>query len=59
LDQDVPPLLLAYMLDLQSNHFKMTMLHNFEAILCEENQLIPLQSFGSKSPHLLSSTSTS
>ncbi len=37
LDQDVPPLLLAHMFDLQFNHFKMTMLHNFETILCEKN----------------------
>jgi hypothetical protein len=42
LDQDVLPFLLAHMLDLQSNHFKMTMLHNYEATLCKENKLNPL-----------------
>jgi hypothetical protein len=42
LDQNIPPLLSTHMLDLQSSHFKMTMLHNFEGILHEENQLNPL-----------------
>jgi hypothetical protein len=41
LDQDVSPLLSTHMLDLQSSHFKMTMLHNFETTLHEENQLNP------------------
>jgi hypothetical protein len=42
LDHDVLPFLSAHMLDLQSNHFKMTMLHNYEAILHEKNQFNPL-----------------
>jgi hypothetical protein len=37
LDQDVPPLLLAHILNLQSSHFKMTMLHNYETTLRENN----------------------
>jgi hypothetical protein len=37
LKQDVLPFLSTHMLDLQFNHFKMTMLHNFEATLSEEN----------------------
>jgi hypothetical protein len=37
LDQDVLPLLLAHMLDLQSSHFKMAMLHNSKATLHEKN----------------------
>jgi hypothetical protein len=42
LDQNVSPLLSAHMLDLQSSHFKMTMLHNFETTLHKKNQLNPL-----------------
>jgi hypothetical protein len=48
LDQNVPPLLSTHMLDLQSTHFKMTMLHNFEIVLREENKLNPLTRFWRK-----------
>jgi hypothetical protein len=36
LDKYVFPLFLAHMLDLQSNHFKMTMLHDYGTTLHEE-----------------------
>jgi hypothetical protein len=42
LDQNVPPLFSTHMFDLQSSHFKMTMLHNLKVALCEKNQFNPL-----------------
>ncbi len=35
----VPRLLLVHNLDLQSSHFKVTMMHNFKVVLWEENSL--------------------
>jgi hypothetical protein len=42
LDQDVPPFLSTHMLDLQSIHFKMSMLHNFKVALHKNNQFNPI-----------------
>jgi hypothetical protein len=44
----VPILLSNHTLELQVFFFKMTMCHNFECVLCEENDLNPLTKFWHK-----------
>jgi hypothetical protein len=34
-------LLLNHILNLQSSHLKMTMIHNFKIVMCEKSSLIP------------------
>jgi hypothetical protein len=34
-------LLLNHILNLESSHFKMTMIHNFKVVMCKESSLNP------------------
>ncbi len=53
----VPTLLSTHNLDLQCSHFKMTMIHNFEVVMHDQdNSLNPITGFGINSLHFPSST---